>query len=68
MDKRKFRFISDLNYGLYDHLRRKKINQPDYLASLLGKQNYWLMLEPDNAFAKQSYSELSQLYRQSVLN
>ena len=54
------------HYGLYDHLRRKKINQPDYLASLLGKLNYWLMLEPDNAFAKQSYSELSQLYRQSV--
>lgn len=56
------------HYGLYDHLRRKKINQPDYLASLLGKLNYWLMLEPDNAFAKQSYSELLQLYRQSVLN
>ena len=54
------------HYGLYDHLRRKKINNPGYLASLLGKLNYWLMLEPDNAFAKQSYSELSQLYRQSI--
>lgn len=56
------------HYGLYDHLRRKKINHPGYLASLLGKLNYWLMLEPDNAFAKQSYCELSQLYRQSILN
>ena len=54
------------HYGLYDHLRRKKINHPGYLASLLGKLNYWLMLESDNAFAKQSYSELSQLYRQSI--
>lgn len=56
------------HYGLYDHLRRRKIKDPGYLASLLGKLNYWLMLEPDNAFAKQSYCELSQLYRQSILN
>lgn len=56
------------HYGLYDHLRRRKIKDPGYLASLLGKLNYWLMLEPNNAFAKQSYSELSQLYRQSILN
>ena len=54
------------HYGLYDHLRRKKINHPGYLASLLGKLNYWLMLEPNNMFARQSYNELSQLYRQSI--
>ena len=54
------------HYGLYDHLRRKKINHPGYLASLLGKLNYWLMVEPNNMFARQSYNELSQLYRQSI--
>ena len=54
------------HYGLYDHLRRKKINDPGYLASLLGKLNYWLMLEPNNMFARQSFNELSQLYRQTV--
>ena len=53
-------------YGLYDHMRRRKIKDPGYLASLLGKLNYWLMLEPENAFAKQHYRELSQLYRQSI--
>ena len=47
-------------------MRRRKIKDPGYLASLLGKLNYWLMLEPENAFAKQHYSELSQLYRQSI--
>ena len=54
------------HYGLYDHMRRRKIKDPGYLASLLGKLNYWLMLEPENAFAKQHYRELSQLYRQSI--
>lgn len=54
------------HYGLYDHMRRRKIKDPGYLASLLGKLNYWLMLEPENALAKQHYSELSQLYRQSI--
>ena len=54
------------HYGLYDHLRRRKIKNPGYLASLLGKLNYWLMLEPNNMFARQSYNELSQLYRQSI--
>lgn len=54
------------HYGLYDHMRRRNIKDPGYLASLLGKLNYWLMLEPENAFAKQHYSELSQLYRQSI--
>lgn len=55
------------HYGLYDHLRRKKIKDPGYVASLLGKLNYWLMLEPENAFAKLSYNELALLYRQNIM-
>ena len=54
------------HYGLYDHMRRKKIKYPGYLASLLGKLNYWLMLEPENAFAKQSYSELQVVFKNNI--
>ena len=74
MDKRKFRFISDLiscqkeMFGGKSKALKNCMTCATMRRSIRWSNNYWLMLEPDNAFAKQSYRELSQLYRQSILN
>lgn len=35
-------------YGLLSHLSRKKIHNPNYLESLAGRVQFWLMAEPHN--------------------
>ena len=52
------------NYGLGEHIRRKRIKNPHYLESVIGKTEFWLMLEPENEFAKQALEYLRALYNQ----
>ena len=52
------------NYGLAEHIRRRRIKNPHYLESVIGKTEFWLMLEPENEFAKQSLEYLRALYNQ----
>lgn len=53
-------------YGLSAHIKHQKIRQANYPESLLGKINYWLSIEPENAFAKQMRekigTEIKRLY------
>ena len=51
-------------YGMGEHMRRKKIKNPHYLESIIGKTEFLLMLEPENKFALSSMEYLRGLYRQ----
>lgn len=48
-------------YGLLSHIGKLKIKQPNYLDSLEGKIRFWVQIEPDNIFAKESLSFLKSL-------
>lgn len=39
-------------FGLLSHLSNKKISNPNYLHTLLGRISYWLHIEPDNKNAQ----------------
>ena len=52
------------NFGLGEHVRKKRIKNPHYLESIIGKTEFWLMVEPDNDFAKQAREYLMVLYNQ----
>ncbi|MDO9164475.1 MAG: reverse transcriptase domain-containing protein [Rhodoferax sp.] len=39
-------------HGLRSHLAKKKIRDPSYLETLLGKVGYWLFIEPENSHAQ----------------
>lgn len=51
-------------YGLNGHVRHNKIKNPHYLESMLGKVNYWLMIEPNNENAQMYRDYLSRIYKQ----
>lgn len=53
-------------YGLNSHISHNKIRNPHYLESLLGKIGYWLMIEPDNLFAKQMREKLIKEYNDKL--
>lgn len=50
-----------LKYGLFSHLSKKKIKDPFYIDSLLGKLAFWKWVEPDNAFANNAIFELKKV-------
>jgi RNA-directed DNA polymerase len=41
-------------FGLTSHIRKKKIKNPNYLFSIIGKLRFWLSVEKDNKYAKDS--------------
>lgn len=51
-------------YGMAEHMRRRKIKNPNYLESVIGKTRFWLMLEPENQFAASALEYLTMLYKQ----
>ena len=51
-------------YGMGEHMHRRKIKNPHYLESVIGKTEFWLMLEPENEFAKSAFEYLIVLYKQ----
>lgn len=53
-------------YGLAEHMKRNKIKNPHYLESMIGKVEYWLMVEPNNSFALSSVEYLRLLYKQKM--
>ena len=61
--KRKvFQEIHYINkYGLYSHMTKKKIRNPYYLNSLIGKLNFIINIEPKNIKALESHDALIEL-------
>jgi retron-type reverse transcriptase len=52
-------------YGLSAHMKHQKIRQANYPESLLGKINYWLSIEPENAFAQQMRKKVETEIKQT---
>lgn len=47
-------------YGIFGHIRKNKIKNPDYLLSIIGKIHFWLSVEPDNKYARQALIDLTK--------
>jgi len=48
-------------FGIVMHIRNQRIKNPNHLSTVIGKIQFWLSVEPDNAFAKNSLAELRKL-------
>lgn len=57
-----------LKYGYDAHVKRNKIRQSNYLQSIIGKLNFWLMVEPQNEMAKKGYDYLYPIYKERIVN
>lgn len=55
-----------LKYGVNTRIKGEYNNYTTYILSLLGKANFWLMLEPDNQFVKAAISQLRLLYKNAI--
>ena len=55
-----------LKYGVNTRIKGEYNNFSTYIHSLLGKANFWLMLEPDNVFAKDAIPKLKALYKNAI--
>ena len=56
-----------LKYGYDAHVKRNKIKESNYLQSIIGKLNFWLMVEPQNELAKKGYEYLYPIYKERVV-
>lgn len=54
-------------YGLYAHINHEKIRNPRYLESMIGRLNFWLMVEPDNEFVKGAKDYLIDILKEKHL-
>lgn len=52
--KKEMHFIK--KFGHRSHMSKKKIRQPFYLESLLGRLGYWLQIEPNNKEAQEYHA------------
>ena len=57
-----------LKYGYDAHVKRNKIRKSNYLQSLIGKLNFWLMVEPENEIARKGYDYLMPIYKERIVN
>lgn len=48
-------------FGLKSHMQKKKIRKANYLFEILGKVNFWLSVEPENAYAQNAKMKLKEL-------
>lgn len=68
--KRKLRqelyYIS--KYGFKSHVRKKKIKDPFYANSLLGKVNFVLSVEPDNVYFKKQKVIVTEVIKRNAHN
>lgn len=56
-----------LKYGYDAHVKRNKIKKSNYLQSIIGKLNFWLMVEPQNKMAKKGYEYLYPIYKERIV-
>lgn len=52
-----------IKYGVDTRIKGDYKHFSTYILSLIGKANFWLLLEPDNKFAKESIPKLQALFR-----
>lgn len=56
-----------LKYGYDAHVKRNKIRKSNYLQSIIGKLNFWLMVEPNNERAKKGYEYLYPIFKERIV-
>lgn len=56
-----------LKYGYDAHVNRNKIRKSNYLQSIIGKLNFWLMVEPQNDTARKGYEYLYPIYKERIV-
>lgn len=59
--KNEFFFIK--KFGLLSHMSQKRISDPGYLYSLIGRVSFWLQVEPDNNEAMSIKSRLTSILK-----
>lgn len=52
---------SIIKFGLLSHISKRKIRNPMYLDSLIGRINFLIQAEPDNAHAKESLKLITDI-------
>lgn len=50
-----------LKHGYFSHVGKRRIRNPRYLESLIGKVDFWRWVEPDSAIAQKYFSDLKEL-------
>ncbi|WP_081486016.1 retron St85 family RNA-directed DNA polymerase [Herbaspirillum sp. GW103] len=50
-------------FGYLSHIANRKIKNPNYLSSLLGRISFWLFVEPTNEFAIKGRNTVLELMR-----
>lgn len=55
-----------LKYGVNTRMKGDYKYFSTYILSLLGKANFWLMIEPENKFVKDSIPPLKMLYKNAI--
>jgi RNA-directed DNA polymerase len=48
-------------YGIALHIRNQRIKNPNHLATIIGRIQFWRSVEPDNEFAQKALNELRAL-------
>lgn len=62
--RKEFHFVK--KYGLIDHIQRSNIKKKNYLLSLIGRFNFWLMVEPNNEYTKNALAHLQGLAKMGL--
>lgn len=55
-------------YGIFSHISKKRINNPCYIESLLGKLQFLLSVEPENQFAINSLKSIKSIKKGLTIN
>ena len=55
-----------IKYGVDTRIKGDYKHYSTYILSLIGKANFWLLLEPDNKFVKESIPKLQSLFRNAI--
>ena len=55
-----------LKYGVNTRMKGEYKYFSAYILSLLGRANFWLMIEPENKFVKESIPQLKLLYKNAI--
>ncbi|WP_034460336.1 reverse transcriptase family protein [Buttiauxella noackiae] len=62
--KNELHFIE--KFGYISHITQKKIKDPNYLYSILGRVNFWLQIEPDNDAAIKGRDYLMRVLKNNL--
>lgn len=48
-------------FGIESHIGKTKVKDPNYLESIIGKLSFWLSVEPENTYARESLQKMYKI-------